>query len=496
MLLALDQGTSSSRALLVDAQGQVVATHSVPFDCQYPQPGWVEVDAERIWGTQLEAVATLLRTSGVSASQLQGIGLTNQRETVIAWRRSSGQALAPAIVWQCRRTAADCQALREAGHEAELRSRTGLLLDPYFSATKMAWLLRQPAVRAAAEQRDLAFGTVDSWLLWKLSGGALHLTDASNASRTLLFNLHSGQWDPWLLELFGIPAHCLPEIVDSSGVAGYTDRRLLGARLPLAGIAGDQQAALFGQACFEPGMAKNTYGTGCFLLLNTGTTAVTSQHGLLSTVAWRLRGIHHYALEGSVFMAGALVQWLRDGLGVLRDAAESEALARSVPDHAGVHIVPAFVGLGAPWWDAEARGLICGLSRGTQRAHLVRAALEAVAFQNVDLLQAMNQDLAEASDTQALQRRALRIDGGMSANDFLCQFQADVLGQPIVRPRQRESTGLGAAQLAGLGCGTWSTLSELAGAWQPERRFEPQLSAAERDERLRDWHRAVARCRD
>jgi glycerol kinase len=486
-LLALDQGTSSSRALLIDAQAQVIAVHNVPFDCDYPQPGWVEVSAERIWGSQREAIGAVLQKALISPAQVHAVGLTNQRETVIAWRRSTGQALAPAIVWQCRRTASVCERLRAEGLQAQVRERTGLLLDPYFSATKMQWLLQQPAVAAAARDGDLAFGTVDSWLLFKLSGGRLHLTDASNASRTLLFNLQTGDWDPWLLECFGIPAATLPGIVDSSGVVGLTDRTIFGAEVALAGIAGDQQAALFGQACFSPGMAKNTYGTGCFLLLNTGTSRVRSSHGLLSTVAWRLKGIDHYALEGSVFMAGALIQWLRDGLGLLRDAAESEALARSVGDSAGVHIVPAFTGLGAPHWDAEARGLICGLSRGAGRAHLARAALEAVAFQNVDLLTAMEADLGHPL-------RELRIDGGMVGNDFLCQFQADVLGRPVSRPRQRESTALGAALLAGLGTGVWPDLNALAGLWQEEARFEAQIDADDRASRMAGWQQAVARC--
>ncbi len=486
-LLALDQGTSSSRALLIDDSARVVAVHNVPFDCDYPQPGWVEVSAERIWGSQREAIGAVLQKAAIGPAQVRAIGLTNQRETVIAWRRSTGQALAPAIVWQCRRTASACERLRADGLEPQVRERTGLLLDPYFSATKMQWLLQQPAVAAAARDDDLAFGTVDSWLLFKLSGGRLHVTDASNASRTLLFNLDTGHWDPWLLECFGIAAATLPTIADSSGVAGHTDAAVFGAEVPLAGIAGDQQAALFGQACFSPGMAKNTYGTGCFLLLNTGTTRVRSTHGLLSTVAWRLGGVDHYALEGSVFMAGALIQWLRDGLGLLRDAAESEALARSVSDSAGVHIVPAFTGLGAPHWDAEARGLICGLTRGAGRAHLVRAALEAVAFQNVDLLKAMEADLGhELSE--------LRIDGGMIGNDFLCQFQADVLGRPVCRPSQRESTALGAALLAGLGIGVWPDLNALAGLWREESRFEPTIDTAQRAERMRGWRAAVARC--
>jgi len=488
-ILALDQGTSSSRALLIDGRGEVIASHSETFDCDYPQPGWVEVDPELLWRTQLTAIHALLAQAKISAAELTAIGLSNQRETIIAWDKRSGAALGPAIVWQCRRTAAQCEQLRAQGLQEEVRSRTGLLLDPYFSASKMRWMLDHwPQARILAGQGSLAFGTVDSWLIWRLTKGKAHLTDASNASRTLLYNLDLGAWDPFLLDLFDIPANALATIVDSSAVVALSDPSVLGAAIPIAGIAGDQQAALFGQACFSPGMAKNTYGTGCFLLLNTGATRVRSAHGLLTTVAWQIAGQRTYALEGAVFVAGALIQWLRDQLGLLGSAAESAALAQSVPDSAGVSVVPAFVGLGAPHWDANARGLICGLTRGTTRAHIVRAALEAVALQNCDLLSSMQQDMDSAL-------AELRIDGGMSANDFLCQFQADVLGVPVSRPQQLESTGLGAGLLAGLAVGVWSSLAEISASWTLERRFSVHMSADERAQRLANWHLAVARAR-
>jgi glycerol kinase len=489
LILALDQGTSSSRAMLVDAQARVIASHSEAFDCDYPQPGWVEVDADRLWQTQLDALHGVLAQAELRSDAIAAIGLTNQRETVVAWDRESGAPLGPAIVWQCRRTAADCERLRVQGIEPELRARTGLLLDAYFSATKMRWMLDHwPQARVLAAQGRLAFGTVDSWLIWRLTGGRAHLTDASNASRTLLYNLDSGNWDPWLLDQFGIPASALPRIVDSSDVVAMTDAAVVGAEIPIAGIAGDQQAALFGQACFQPGMAKNTYGTGCFLLLNTGSECVRSTHGLLTTVAWQLGGRRTYALEGSVFIAGALIQWLRDQLGLITHAPDSEVLALSVPDTGGVSIVPAFVGLGAPHWDADARGVICGLTRGSTRAHIVRAALEAVALQNCDLLASMQRDTG-ASIAE------LRIDGGMSGNEFLCQFQADVLGVPVSRSRVRESTAMGAALLAGLGVGVWSGLDQVEACWQQDRLFQVRMEASERQSRMRTWHQAVARAR-
>lgn len=487
-ILALDQGTSSSRAILFDHRAQPLGSHSRTFQCRYPAPGWVETDAALLWESLRDCVHALLDEQAVSADRIQSIGLTNQRETVMAWDRATGEALTPAIVWQCRRTTEDCQALRASGIEDQVRQRTGLLLDPYFSGTKMRWLLnRDPALRRAAESGGVAFGTVDSWIIWQLSGGQAHITDASNASRTLLYNLESGDWDPWLLQALDIPPACLPRICDSSGILAHTDPAVFGARVPIAGVAGDQQAALFGQGCLHPGMAKNTYGTGCFLLLNTGKQPVRSEHGLLTTVAWRLNGQLTYALEGSVFMAGALIQWLRDELGIIDSAEQSQTLAETVSDTGGVHLVPAFVGLGAPHWDPNARGMISGLTRGSTRAHIVRAALEAVAWQNFDLLQSMEADTGS-------ELHELRIDGGMSGNDLLVQFQADVLQRPVSRAAQTESSALGAALLAGLGSGVW-TWEELGELWQGERRFEPAMSVAERDKRLAGWQHALRQVR-
>lgn len=488
-VLALDQGTSSSRALLIDGGGQVCASHSELFDCHYPQPGWVEVDAETLWQTQIAAARKVLAQERLRPEQIDAIGITNQRETVIAWDQRTGAALAPAIVWQCRRSSAICTALRAEGMEPELRDRSGLLLDPYFSASKMRWMLDHwPQVRTAARSGHLAFGTVDSWLIWRLSGGRAHLTDASNASRTLLYNLDSGDWDPWLLQRFGIEREWLPRVVDSSARLIDTDPAVFGAAVPIAGVAGDQQAALVGQACLQPGMAKNTYGTGCFLLLNTGAERVRSRHGLLGTVAWQIAGKRCYALEGSVFMAGALIQWLRDQLGLIAQASDSAALAASVTDSGGVSVVPAFVGLGAPHWDANARGLICGLTRGSSRAHIVRAALESVALQTHDLLGAMQADTGQPL-------AELRIDGGMSGNDFLCQVQADLLAIPVRRPRQHESTALGAGLLAGLACGIWRDPAQLAALWTEERCFRSGIGADQRAAQLQQWHAALARAR-
>ena len=491
LLLALDQGTTSSRSILFDRSGTPVATAQREFRQHFPQPGWVEHDASEIWATQRATIAEVLARARVSIDRVHAIGITNQRETTLVWDRASGEPIAPAIVWQDRRTAAQCATLRAEGHEPAVRARTGLVLDPYFSATKIAWLLDHvPGARARAERGELAFGTIDSWLAWKLSDGALHVTDPSNASRTLLYDLHACDWSDTLLDLFNVPRALLPAIVPSAGLIGEVS--LEGRRVPLAGIAGDQQAALFGQACFEPGMAKNTYGTGCFLLMNTGERPQASASGLLTTAAWTLAtgaGLERrYALEGSVFVAGALVQWLRDGLGMITNAAEIEALAASVPDTAGVHMVPAFTGLGAPWWDAEARGAMLGLTRGATRAHVARAALEAIAFQSADLLAAMQQDAA-APLTE------LRVDGGASANNLLMQFQADLLGVPVLRPRVLETTALGAANLAGLAAGFWAGPDELAAHWQLDRRFEPAMTRADAQSRIADWHAAVARVR-
>jgi glycerol kinase len=491
LLLALDQGTTSSRSILFDRNGTAVATAQREFRQHFPQPGWVEHDAEEIWATQRATIAEVLARGRVSIDAVHAIGITNQRETTLLWDRATGEPIAPAIVWQDRRTAAHCARLRTEGHEPLVRARTGLILDPYFSGTKIGWLLDNvPGARTRAERGELAFGTIDSWLVWKLSGGALHVTDPSNASRTLLFDLHTNDWSDPLLALFDVPRALLPRIVASSGPIGEVE--IEGRRVMLAGIAGDQQAALFGQACLTPGMAKNTYGTGCFLLMNTGARPQASASGLLATAAWTLAGTDGaqrcYALEGSVFVAGAVVQWLRDGLGLIRHAGEIEALAGSVPDSAGVSLVPAFTGLGAPWWDPDARGAILGLTRGATRAHIARAAIEAIAFQSADLLDAMQRD-ATAPLTE------LRVDGGASANNLLMQFQADLLGVPVVRPKTLETTALGAASLAGLGTGFWDGPDTLSQHWQVDRRFEPRMSRDEAAARMAGWHEAVDRVR-
>lgn len=487
-LLALDQGTSSSRALLFDRQAQLIASHAVALPCHYPQPAWVEQDAQALWHSQFEAIQFLLTKTAIDANDIAAIGITNQRETTIAWHRDSGEPLAPAIVWQCRRTENFCAQLKQRGHESWLRQRTGLVIDPYFSASKMHWLLQNiPNAKKLADGGRLCLGTVDTWLIWQLTKGREFVTDASNASRTQLYNLSSGDWDDELLKLFEIPRRCLPRIVDSSAVIAHADRTLFGAEIPIAGIAGDQQAALFGQACFEPSNTKHTYGTGGFMLMNTGAQIVPSQHGCLNTVAWQIDGQLTYALEGSVFVAGALIQWLRDQLQIIQHSNECEALANSVADNGGVYIVPAFVGLGAPYWKADARGIIGGLTRGSTRAHIVRAALEAVAYQTYDLLTAMEQDAQKTLGE-------LRIDGGMSVNSFLCQFQADLLQRPVIRPRIIESTALGAALLAGRAIGWWSSAADLKQLWQLEREFTPTLSHERATHCLKEWHAAVARC--
>ena len=489
-VLALDQGTSGSTALVIDAEGAVAARGYAELPQRYPQPGWVEHDPEKIWATVGEAAQRALAEARVTGGEIAAVGITNQRETAMLWERASGRPVHRAIVWQCRRTAPFCERLKSDGHEAEFRRKTGLMLDPYFSGTKIRWLLDHvPGARRRAERGELAFGTVDAWLVWKLTGGRVHVTDATNASRTLCLGLRSVDWDDEMLQLLGVPREVLPAIVDSSGVCAETsDVGWLPAGLPIAGIAGDQQAALFGQACYEPGSAKNTYGTGCFALLNTGALPVVSGHGLLTTVAWRIDGRATYALEGSVFIAGAAVQWLRDGLGVVARAAETQALAESVEDTGGVYFVPAFVGLGAPYWDPYARGTVVGLTRGTTRAHLVRATLEAIAYQSRDVLEAMAADAKVAL-------RALKVDGGAVANDFLCQFQADVLDAAVLRPRVIETTALGAAFLAGLGSGFWRSLDALASRQSGERTFTPRMDAATRARCYDGWRRAVERAR-
>ena len=457
----------------------------------YPKPGWVEHDPEEIWSTVEQAAAAALAEAHVSGADVAAVGITNQRETTIVWDRKTGAPIHPAIVWQCRRTAPFCERLRADGLESRVRERTGLVLDAYFSGTKIRWLLDEvPGARPRAEAGELAFGTVDSWLLWKLTGRRVHATDVTNASRTLCLDLRTGDWDDEMLKMLGVPRPLLPVVRPSAGVFGET--RGLGwlpDGVPITGVAGDQQAALFGQACYAPGDAKNTYGTGCFLLLNTGDAPVASRHGLLTTIAWRLDGRITYALEGSVFIAGAAIQWLRDGLGVIRTAAESQRLAESVPDTGGVYLVPAFVGLGAPYWDMRARGTIVGLTRGTTAAHLTRAALEAIAYQSRDVLEAMTADAGLAP-------RRLRVDGGAATNDFLCQFQADILDVPVVRPVVTETTGLGAAYLAGVGAGLWRSLHALAARATIERTFDPAMDPATRERRYEGWRRAVERARD
>ena len=487
-VLALDQGTTGSTVLVVDLDGAVRGRGYAELPQHFPKPGWVEHDPEEIWQTTCEALAKALGAAHVLPHEIAAVGITNQRETTILWDRASGRPVHNAIVWQCRRTAALCEALKADGAEPEFKDKTGLVLDPYFSGTKIRWLLDEtPGVRARAERGEIAFGTVDSWLLWRLSGGAVHATDPSNASRTLCFDLRALDWDTGLCRRLGVPMAILPRVLPSAGVFCETTQGVLPAGIPVAGVAGDQQAALFGQACLAPGMAKNTYGTGCFALLNTGPTPVFSQRGLLTTVAWTVDHRTSYALEGSVFVAGAAVQWLRDGLGIIADAAETEALAESVPDTGGVYLVPAFVGLGAPYWDPYARGLLVGLTRGTTRAHIARAALEAIAYQSRDVLDSMG-------DEARLPVRTLRVDGGAAANNFLCQFQADVLGADVLRPSVTDITGLGAAYLAGMGAGIW-TSEELADRWKLERRFTPRLTAAAREEAYAGWRRAVERSR-
>jgi glycerol kinase len=489
-ILALDQGTTSSRAIIFDAKGHIRGVGQKEFKQHFPKSGWVEHNALEIWSTQIGVAQEALANAGVRAGDIAGIGITNQRETVVVWDKKTGKPVHHAIVWQDRRTAAFCDELREAGHEALVRERTGLLIDPYFSGTKLKWLLDNvEGVRDRAEAGELAFGTVDSWLVYNLTGGELHITDATNACRTLLYNIHSRDWDDDLLNLLTIPRTMLPEIRSSSEVYGETAEGLFGSRIPLCGIAGDQQAATFGQACLETGMVKNTYGTGCFMLLNTGHTPVESDHKLLTTVAWQRGGETTYALEGGVFVAGAVVQWLRDGLGIIRNSGDVEALAGSVEDNGGVYLVPAFTGLGAPHWDAYARGALVGLTRGSTAGHIARAALEAIAYQVAELLTAMCQDAG-------LEIPELRVDGGASANDLLMQFQADILGVPVVRPQVTETTALGAAYLAGLAVGYWDDEREITQNWAEDRRFEPKMAKGERERLLGRWRRAVERAKD
>jgi glycerol kinase len=486
-LLALDQGTTSSRAILFDAGGEIVATAQREFKQHYPQPGWVEHDAEEIWTTQSDVVSQAIAQAKLKRGDVAAVGITNQRETVVVWERATGKPIHQAIVWQDRRTADVCDRLRADGHETLIREKTGLVIDPYFSGTKLAWILDHVSgARAAAEAGRLMCGTIDSWLIYRLTGGRVHVTDASNASRTLLMNIHTVEWDDELLSCFGVPRTMLPEIRSSSEIYGTVESVEPLAGVPIAGVAGDQQAAMFGQACYEPGSAKNTYGTGCFALMNTGTDAIASQNKLVTTIAWKLGNRIEYALEGSVFIAGAVVQWLRDGLGVIEKSVDVEALARSVPDSGGVCFVPAFAGLGAPHWDPYARGTIIGLTRGTTAAHIARAAIESIALQVVDLIDAMRSDA-----TNALTE--LRVDGGASVNNGLLQYQADIMQLPVVRPKVTETTALGAAYLAGLAAGVWKRREEIAGHWQVDRRFEPQMPADTAAAIRARWTEAVKR---
>ncbi|WP_395028057.1 glycerol kinase GlpK [Comamonas odontotermitis] len=488
-LLALDQGTSSSRSIVFDARGNIVALAQQELPQIYPSPGHVEHDPLQIWGTQLATAREALKKSGISASQITALGITNQRETTVVWNRKTGQPIHNALVWQDRRAEPVCAQLREDGHAGLIQQKTGLLVDAYFSATKLQWLLDHvPGARAAAERGELAFGTVDTWLVWQLTGGRRHVTDVSNASRTMLFNVHSNQWDDELLALLRIPRSLMPEVQPSASHFGDTTDDFLGAPIHIGGMAGDQQSALFGQACFSAGMAKNTYGTGCFMLMHTGGTFQTSRNGLLTTSAAQVSSAPQFALEGSVFVGGAVVQWLRDGLRAIEHSGQVQQLAESVPDSGGVMMVPAFTGLGAPYWNADARGTITGLTRGTTLAHIARAALESIAYQSAALLQAMSRD-AVANGGQPVTE--LRVDGGACVNNLLMQFQADLLGIPVVRPACVETTALGAAYLAGLSTGVYQCTDELSALWKAERRFVPTQDKARADALMARWEQAV-----
>jgi glycerol kinase len=486
-LLALDQGTTSSRALVLEASGKVVAVAQLEFTQIFPQPGWVEHDPSEIWSSQIGVAADAIGRAGIRAGDIAAIGITNQRETTLVWDRKTSQPVYNAIVWQDRRTAGLCDRLRAEGLTQTVQQKTGLVIDAYFSGTKVAWILDNvPRVRERAERGELAFGTVDSWLIWKLTEGQVHVTDETNASRTMLFDIHARRWDEELLKALNVPRSMLPAVKSSSEVYGQTTGSIAG--VPIAGIAGDQQSALFGQMCHKPGMVKNTYGTGCFLLMNTGTEAVPSNNKLLTTVAWRRNDQTEYALEGSVFIAGAVVQWLRDGLKLIRTSAEVEALAAEVPDNGGVYLVPAFAGLGAPHWDAYARGAIVGLTRGATNAHLARAALEGIAYQVADILFAMEAD-------SGIRMQELRVDGGASANNLLLQFQADLLGIPVVRAKNPETTALGSAYLAGLAVGLYKSPTEIAAQWASDRTFQPRMAEGEKNRLRQEWSKALERAK-
>ncbi len=484
-ILSFDQGTTSSRAIVFDKNGAILSVAQKEFTQVFPKPGWVEHDANEIWSTQLGVAAEAITKAGLTVKHIAAIGITNQRETTVVWNRKTGQPVYNAIVWQDRRTASFCDTLKKQGLDQPIQDKTGLVIDAYFSATKVKWILDEvPGARAAADRGELCFGTIDSWLLWKLTNGQVHATDVSNASRTMLFNIHSLQWDTALLEIFSIPVSMLPEVRSSSEIYGHTQNLLTAQAIPIAGIAGDQQAALFGQMCTQPGMVKNTYGTGCFMLMNTGEKAVPSTHHLLTTIAWQVNGVTQYALEGSVFIAGAVVQWLRDGLKIIRTSSEVETLAAEVADSGGVYVVPAFAGLGAPYWNQHARGTIVGITRGTTGAHFARAALDSIAYQTMDVLKAMEAD-------SGISIKELRVDGGATANNLLMQFQSDLLNTNVVRPTVVETTALGAAYLAGLAVGYWSSTDEIAQQWQMEKIFSPAMSEEHRDELSSGWMKAV-----
>ncbi len=489
-ILALDQGTTSSRAILFDHSGKNRATTQKDFKQIFPKPGWVEHDPEDIWDSQIQSALNISEQANISFSDIAGIGITNQRETTIVWDKETGKPIYNAIVWQDRRTSKYCDSLKQKGHLDRIKKKTGLIIDAYFSATKLKWILDHvEGAREKAKVGKLCFGTVDTWLIWNLTKGKTFVTDVSNASRTMLFNIKTLEWDTELLDLFEIPLSVLPEVKESSEIYGVTDRSIFGVEIPIAGIAGDQQAALFGQLCTEKGMVKNTYGTGCFLLMNTGNKPVYSENNLLTTIAWKINGKTSYALEGSVFVGGAVVQWIRDGLHLIKDAKEIEELANEVEDNGGVYFVPALTGLGAPYWDSYARGTIIGLTRGTTKSHIARAALEGIAYQVYDIVKSMEAD-ANAKGTE------LRVDGGASANNLLLQFQADIFKFPVVRPDFLETTALGAAYLAGLAVGFWDTVDELKKQWSIDRIFKPNLEESKVTKLVGQWHRAVARSKD
>ncbi len=484
-IMALDQGTTSSRAILFDRDGKALAREQAEFSQIYPQPGWVEHDPEEIWRVSLDVMRGVMYKSGIQAEQIAALGITNQRETTVLWDRETGKSVSNAIVWQCRRTAELCADLQKQGLNEKFRSKTGLVIDAYFSGTKVKWLLDNiRGLRERAEKGEIAFGTIDSWMIYRLTGGDVHITDYSNASRTLLFNIHELEWDQELLEILDIPEIILPAVRPSSEVYGETEKSFLGKAVPIGGVAGDQQAATFGQVCFFKGMAKNTYGTGSFLLMNTGEQAISSRHGLLTTIGWGLKGKVYYALEGSIFITGGVVQWLRDGLRLIDEAEDTEWMARSVPDTGGVYLVPAFAGLGAPHWDMYARGTVLGLTRGTTKKHLVRAGLEAIAYQTRDVVEAMEKDTG-------LKIQNIRVDGGAAANNFLMQFQSDILGVPVERPLITETTALGAAYLAGLAVDYWKDIDDIARIWRREELFQPQMENGKKESLYRGWKKAV-----